>query len=117
MVSASSFFFRASNNEQRATSAVILLSTLAQIIESFFTFRSDDALVDTAAGQSLIGPGALEEVTRALSSAGLYPITIPQEDLPTAKGVGRGVRPTAVVLVPCNFAPREMLFQESWSSF
>ena len=60
------------------------------IVETHFTLGSGDALVDTAAGQPLMGPAALESITTALEAVGVRPIKIPRKDLPTAKGVGGG---------------------------
>ena len=69
---------------------------------SFFCIQSGMAVVDTAAGQPLMGYESMSELREGLNEKGFDLVYVEKSDLPTAQGVGGSSRPLGVAFVPVS---------------
>ncbi|CAK0804303.1 unnamed protein product, partial [Prorocentrum cordatum] len=85
--------------------AIALVTASRSDSFSGVTLRSmaDQALVDTAAAQALIGVPDLKHLKSAFKEKGFKVHVRYQDDLPFASGVGGRVRPVAKAFVPVSF--------------
>ena len=71
-------------------------------VSSFFAMTAGLAVVDTAAGQAIMGKDALAEHEKVLATVGMKAVHEWREDLPKARGIGGTTQPLGTAMVRCG---------------
>ena len=69
---------------------------------SFFRIRRGMSVVDTAAGQPLMGIESMNELREELNEKGFNLVYVEKSDMPAARGVGGSSKPLGVAFVPVS---------------